>query len=99
QALELARSLARASGVPLRHDALLRRRSTAAQTELDAVARRRNVHGAFAVREGDALPAHVAILVDVMTTGETLAACDRLLRRAGVQRVGVWALARAGNKS
>jgi ComF family protein len=99
QALELARSLARASGVPLRHDALLRRRSTAAQTELDAIARRRNVHGAFAVREGVALPAHVAILDDVMTTGATLAECARVLRRAGVQRVDVWALARAGNRS
>ena len=95
QALELARPLARAAGVPLRHDALLRRRSTAAQTELDALARRRNVHGAFALREGIALPAHVAILDDVMTTGATLAECARVLRRAGVQRVDVWALARA----
>ncbi|KZC34712.1 competence protein ComF [Rhodanobacter sp. FW510-R12] len=95
QALELARSLARASGVPLRHDALLRRRSTTAQTELDALARRRNVHGAFALREGVALPAHVALLDDVMTTGATLAECARVLRRAGVQRIDVWALARA----
>ncbi|WP_426701721.1 ComF family protein [Rhodanobacter sp. Col0626] len=95
QALELARPLARALDVPLRHDALERRRSTDAQTELDAVARRRNVHGAFAVREDIALPAHVAILDDVMTTGATLAECTRVLRRAGVQRVDVWALARA----
>jgi len=95
QALELARPLARAAGVPLRHDVLLRRRSTAAQTELDATARRRNVHGAFALREGVALPAHVAILDDVMTTGATLAECARVLRRAGVARVDVWSLARA----
>jgi ComF family protein len=95
QALELARPLARAAGVPLRHDALVRRRSTTAQTELDATARRRNVHGAFAVREGASLPAHVAILDDVMTTGATLAECARVLRHAGVQRVDVWSLARA----
>ncbi|MDW2979998.1 ComF family protein [Rhodanobacter sp. KK11] len=95
QALELARPLAHALGVPLHRDALQRRRSTAAQTELDAVARRRNVHGAFALREGVVLPAHVAILDDVMTTGATLAECARVLRRAGVQRVDVWALARA----
>jgi len=99
QALELARPLAYALDVPLRHDALLRRRATTAQTDLDAVARRRNVHGAFAVREGMALPAHVAILDDVMTTGATLAECARVLRHAGVQRVDVWALARAGNRS
>lgn len=95
QALELARPLARSLGVPVNHDALLRRRATEAQTELGAVARRRNVHGAFALREGIVLPAHVAIIDDVMTTGATLAECSRVLRRAGVQRVDVWALARA----
>ncbi|WEN15779.1 ComF family protein [Rhodanobacter sp. AS-Z3] len=98
QALELARPLARSLGLPLRHDALLRRRSTTAQTELDAIARRRNVHGAFVLREGVALPAHVAILDDVMTTGATLAECARVLRRGGVQRIDVWALARAPSR-
>ncbi len=99
QALELAKPLARHLGIPLRHDVLLRRRGTAAQTELDAVARRRNVRGAFALRAGIALPAHVAILDDVMTTGATLAECARVLRHAGVQRVDVWALARAPSPS
>ncbi|GAB3786257.1 ComF family protein [Dyella agri] len=95
QALELAKPLARHCGLPLRHDVLLRSRGTAAQTELDAAARRRNVRGAFAVRGGSTLPAHVAILDDVMTTGATLAECSRLLKQAGVARVDVWALARA----
>lgn len=96
QALELARPLGRALGVPVRHDSLRRQRATAAQSELDAVGRRRNVRGAFAVREkGPPLPAHVALLDDVMTTGATLAECARTLRRAGVPRVDVWALARA----
>jgi len=95
QALELARPLAHALHVPLRRDVLQRQRRTDAQTELDAVSRRRNVRGAFALREGAALPAHVAILDDVMTTGATLAECARVLKRAGVARVDVWALARA----
>jgi len=95
QALELARPLARALGVPLHGDALRRVRPTGAQTERDAADRRRNVRGAFAVREGTALPAHVALLDDVMTTGATLAEATRVLRRAGVRRVEVWALARA----
>lgn len=95
QALELARPLARALGVPLRHDVLQRVRSTEAQTELDKIGRHRNVRGAFVLRAGITLPAHVAILDDVMTTGATLTECARALRRAGVQRVDVWALARA----
>jgi ComF family protein len=95
QALELAKPLARHFGLSLRHDVLLRQRGTIAQTELDAVTRRRNVRGAFAVRAATVLPAHVAILDDVMTTGATLAECARVLKRSGVQRVDVWALARA----
>ncbi|HEX8779248.1 MAG TPA: phosphoribosyltransferase family protein, partial [Rhodanobacter sp.] len=61
----------------------------------DAISRRRNVRGAFVVRAGVVLPAHVAIVDDVMTTGATLAECARVLKRAGVARVDVWALARA----
>ena len=99
QALELARPLARALGVPLRHDVLQRSRRTEAQTELDAVGRRRNVHGAFALCPGLAPPAHVAILDDVMTTGATLAECASVLKRVGVPRVDVWALARAPSPS
>ncbi|WP_255436916.1 ComF family protein [Rhodanobacter sp. PCA2] len=95
QALELAWSLAKAWGVKLDRSVLHRTRATAAQTELDAPTRRRNVRGAFAVRQGFACPPHVAVLDDVFTTGATLAECARLLRRAGAQRVDVWALARA----
>jgi predicted amidophosphoribosyltransferase len=42
-----------------------------------------------------ALPAHVVIVDDVMTTGATLAECARTVKRAGVARVDVWAMARA----
>jgi ComF family protein len=95
QAVELAAPLARTLGLPLRLDLLRRTRATSAQTELGALARRRNVRGAFAVREGVACPVHVALLDDVMTTGATLAEAARCLRRAGVRRIDVWALARA----
>jgi ComF family protein len=94
QALELAQPLSRALRLNL-CDVLMRTRQTTAQTGLDAVQRRRNLRGAFAVREGVALPPHVALFDDVMTTGSTLRECARVLRRAGVARVDVWALARA----
>jgi len=95
QALELARPLARAFGVPLRHDVLLRARATDAQSALDARARRRNVRGAFVLADGVPVPAHVALFDDVMTTGATLREAALTLRRAGVARVDVWVLARA----
>lgn len=95
QALELAKPLARALRIPLDADALIRLRHTSAQTGLDAKARRRNLHAAFAVADPARLPAHVAVIDDVMTTGTTLRECARVLRQAGVARVDVWALARA----
>lgn len=99
QALELAKPLARALNIPLCSDALVRSRATAAQSELDADARHRNLRGAFAVASTAMLPAHVAVFDDVMTTGTTLRECAQTLLRAGVERVDVWALARAPKRN
>jgi ComF family protein len=98
QTLELAKPLARALGIPLRHDLLVRTRSTPPQTGLDAKARRRNLRGAFALRESARLPDHIVVFDDVMTTGATLREAARVLVRAGVARVDVWALARAPHR-
>lgn len=95
QALELAKPLAKHFGIPLLRDGLRRSRATDAQTELTALQRRRNVRGAFEANVDGAVPTHVAVLDDVFTTGATLAECVRVLKRAKVQRVDVWALARA----
>jgi ComF family protein len=95
QAFELAKPVARALGVPIARDGLARTRATPAQTALDATARRRNLRGAFAVPHGASLPKHVALFDDVVTTGATVRECARVLRRLGVERIDVWALARA----
>jgi len=94
QALELARPLAAAMDLPLEPDLLRRPRATAAQSDLGALARRRNLRGAFAVQPGRSPPQHVALVDDVMTTGATLHAAAVALRRAGVQRVDAWVCAR-----
>jgi ComF family protein len=97
QALELAKPLSKAFAIPLLWDGLRRTRDIAPQSGLGALARRRNPRGAFAVG-GDMLPAHVALVDDVMTTGATLYECARVLRRAGVQRVEAWVAARVPSR-
>ena len=94
QALELARPLAKALALPLRNDLLHRRKATAAQSRLNADARKRNLRGAFAVNAGVPLPAHVVLVDDVMTTGASLHAAAVALRKAGVVRVEAWVCAR-----
>jgi ComF family protein len=94
QAWELARRTAAALDLPARPDLLHRARATLAQTGLDAAARRRNLRDAFVVA-GDVARRHVALVDDVMTTGATIEAAARALRRAGAARVDVWVVARA----
>lgn len=97
QSALLAAALARRSG--LAHDPLVlqRVRATQSQVGLSAEQRRRNVQGAFAV---DPTRAHlvygrnILIVDDVITTGATVEAIARTLKRAGAARVDVVALAR-----
>jgi ComF family protein len=93
QAALVAERLAVTLGVPLRPRWLVRCRSTQPQSDLGAAERRANVRGAFAADTAVA-GMHVVIVDDVLTTGATAAECARILRLAGVRRVGVLAVAR-----
>jgi ComF family protein len=94
QALELARPLSRALGIPLDPNRCVRIRATEPQTALGLSQRCTNLRGAFQLR-GRLTAHHVALVDDVMTTGSTAAEMTRVLRQAGVRRIDVWACARA----
>jgi len=91
QAAEIARSLSRVSGLPM-VEALKRIRKTETQTHLGRKKRLENLQGAFAIsRAGTRWPEKSgAILVDdVLTTGSTVQACAKTLRKAGFHSVCV----------
>lgn len=97
QSAELARQISRISGVRLLPDLVERVRATRPQVGLSGSARRRNVAGAFRLREAyGALVAGrtVVIVDDVMTTGATVEACARALTGAGAREVRALCLAR-----
>ncbi|MDQ2702885.1 MAG: ComF family protein [Pseudomonadota bacterium] len=94
QALELAWPIARALRIPLHPGLLQRARNTAPQSrQLHASERHHNLRGAFVATTDTTMPAHVALVDDVMTTGATLHAAADALHRAGVQRVDAWVCA------
>lgn len=94
QALELARPIARRLGVPIDYHCVVRARNTPPQATLAPKARRRNVRGAF-VAKGRLDGLRIALVDDVLTTGQTADAVATCLRRAGARQVELWVLARA----
>lgn len=101
QALEIARPLARSLAMKLDGRLATRHRDTDAQALLPPGERHKNMRNAFAVTE-NALPRirdqHVAVVDDVMTTGETLDALASTLKRAGAARVTNIVFARTPQK-
>ena len=97
QSAMLAQRLSLLTGV--RSDAFLLRRvrRTASQVGLTLDQRKRNVAGAFKVdpaRASQIKGKNVVVVDDVITTGATVEACTRVLKRAKAARVDVLALAR-----
>ena len=97
QAAILAAAISKQSGVPLLVDAMTRTRHTTPQSGLSRRQRKINVRGAFNInpRQLNLLKNKRILLVDdVMTTGATLEACTKALKKAGAAEVRVLTLAR-----
>lgn len=96
QAAILARELARIENKPFAPTHLLRKKATRSQIGLTTAQRRTNVAGAFRLARGaerHLAGKRVLLVDDVITTGATLNACARVLKRAGVTGVDALALA------
>ncbi len=86
---------ANAFDVPIDERLLLRPQDTNAQQDLNAEARKRNLHHAFALASDASVKGrHLALVDDVLTTGATTQALALLLLDAGASRVDVYCLAR-----
>jgi ComF family protein len=86
--LELARVLARETGIALMTEACVRVRHGQAQSALASSERQRNVRGAFACT-ASLHGLSIAVVDDVLTTGSTLNEVASVLRKSGAERVRV----------
>jgi len=97
QSALLAKKLSANTGIPFEPDILMRHKATESQGAQTSKGRYRNVQGAFSIRDSglSRLKDKSVILIDdVLTTGATLEACTRTLKRGGAKTVNVLTLAR-----
>jgi ComF family protein len=97
QAAELTRHLAVRTGIANEPLVLKRVRRTAHQVGLTRAQRAENVTGAFRIaedRKAWVRDKRLILVDDVLTTGATIEACARVLRRAGAARIDVLTAAR-----
>ena len=93
QALELARPVRDALGLPLNSTICQRLRATPAQAALPWDERVKNVRGAFHCA-GDLTDQRILLIDDVMTTGASLNECARTLKQHGAREVILLVVAR-----
>lgn len=89
QAELLAEALSRETGIPVRL-LLNKEKKTKEQKHLTKTQRQTNVKDVYRVDEtvlGRELPQTVLLLDDIITTGSTLTACARVLKKAGIKKV------------
>lgn len=94
QALEIAKPIAKILKIPIDYSTCIRVKETQSQTRLSAKEREKNLHNAFAMA-GYFPYKHVAILDDVITTGQTIRELSTVLKASGVETIDVWCCARA----
>ncbi len=96
QSLLLAKYLSKEVSLPLFINNLIRIKDTPSQTSLSRKERLKNVSGAFSIRKKEVFKGKRVLLIDdVSTTGATVLACKRVLRKAGAKKVIALVLAKS----
>lgn len=94
QALEIARPIGKYFDIPIDTRSCIKIKNTAPQSSLSAEKRKDNVKNAFGLSYSIHAK-HIAIVDDVVTTGNTASEIAQLLKIAGVTKVDLWCCARA----
>ena len=94
QAQCIAYHVSKITGIPINDSLLIRHKPTQAQAKTNLKQRKNNVSKAF-VCDNTPLPQHIALLDDVMTSGNTLNEACKTLKKAGAQHIDNWVIARS----
>jgi len=93
QSALIAKTISKELNIPIDLKSCRRIRNTLQQTGFNKSQRKKNIRNAFSIRKNFNAN-HVAIIDDVVTTGSTVNELAKVLQRAGVETIEIWACAR-----
>jgi ComF family protein len=94
QALEIARPIAKKLKIKIDYSSVVRIKDTSAQASLPAKKRRQNIKQAFSVEKIKSYK-HVAVIDDVITTGNTAMELCKVLYQNGISKIDIWCCAKS----
>lgn len=100
QAALLAQAVAKETGIKVNMQALIRQKETTSQVGLTLKQRKKNVSGAFTIKNRYRnlfYDRNIVLVDDVLTSGATVEACTKVLKAAHAKHISVLTLARVIN--
>lgn len=94
QSLEVAKVISKTLHIPIDKHSIIRKKATEPQAQLSAYQRKLNIRNAFSLKKDIDCNKHIILFDDVITTGETIYSCYRLLKKYGLKKIDVWSIAR-----
>jgi len=94
QSYLISKYLSKKLNTPIQNNLVERIKNTKAQVGLSAIRRHTNLKEAFACQQKIGY-SHIAIIDDVITTGQTASQVAKILKKQGASRVDIWTPARA----
>lgn len=93
QAAELAKPIAKELNIPIDYDSCIRIKNTDPQSGLPEKQRKNNIRNSFQIIKPISIE-HIAIIDDVVTTGNTVRELSKIIKRTGVKRIDIWCCAK-----
>lgn len=97
QALEIAKPIGKYFNIPVDFTTCHRIKETEPQSLLPAKKRRNNIKNVFVVKK-NLLAKHVAVIDDVVTTGNTIDEFSKVLKNEGIEKIQIWSCAHSSIK-
>ena len=95
QAELIAKEICKNLNLELKNNVLIKQKNIVAQSELNKNERMQNIKNAFGIKNANEIKnKNIILFDDIYTTGSTVNECSRILKKVGVNKIGILTIAK-----